>query len=318
MSLSAAMIQGNLVMTNKHIIALFGGAVLLYLLVHKTVIEPTREAVSKQKRLEGEIVQIDQTLGHYQQAIEEFDVARGSSLTADPVLGMQRYQQWLLKRMKGSDRSSVSASLIAEEVSFGWLAQFQINCEASMEWIAELVNELELTPLTHRIRFMKVDRVDRSDSFSLSCTLETAFLRGSSSIGEWPLAERKQPRQHLLQASRFTRGYQKEREQPERLVKTEELPREPVKPQIDPLATVQLIGLVDIDQVLRAWIVDQRTGMELQVLIGETFAFGEDRFQVVEIGEAELVLQSAAETLVWSMGKTLRQAVSERGVRQAF
>ncbi len=239
-------------------------------------------------------------------------------LSGDPAIVVHRYQEWLLHRTHSIDGVSIVPATPIVEGEIGWRISFNLEGTAPVKWIAEFVDEINRTPLNHRIRFLDLHQAERNSELDLdfSMTLEALAIHGVDNRDEWPVPLESQSGEslaHVIQSIQpFSRGYNGP--PPAALVniaKPNDVSEVPETPKVDPLQTLRLVGSVVVNGVPQAWIVDSRTGREILLAQNQAFAFDSFKGIVKTIDRDFVDFASDEFATRWPLGATLRSVINQ-------
>ncbi len=298
------------------------GALFLWQLLGLLVLEPVRTRMQKMQALSAKLQDLQQELSRGERATQYCDAVRSKSVSETPAVVAHRYQQWLLTRTADLGTITVTPAAPTLEGAAGYRISFGVEGDCRLEDLAKLVNEICSTPLLHRISYLNVEPVregrNRSDEVHFSLTLESLALNGSETIEQIPapvLAVGGDLQSFLVVHRPFERGYNGP--PPPKTISTTNKDGEevaPVRPRVDPLTSVKLVGSVTVDGRQQAWVVDMRTQGEFTLGAEKVLELPKFSAIILSVDRDFIEIEVGATAVKWDMGTALRDALNRAAI----
>ncbi len=296
------------------------GGLLVIQTMQASVVQPIRVRLANLQQLDKKLHDSEQQIAHSRQVELDLRGAQQRSLSADPAIVSQLYQQWLLERTSSFSHASVTPLSPLSEDKLGWRVPLAVEGDAPADRIGALVDDLTALPLLHRISYLSIEPVDQNKpnkELHFKLTIDALALPGAVTADHFPQVDKRSSHpigklQTILATKRpFDRGYTGPTplvSKPQNKDATASKPA-PAPEVIDPLKSLKLIGSVVINDIQHVWLFDSKTQSEIALSEQQTLNFQNFTAQVTRITRDDITLLYREQPLRWEMGRSLREAL---------
>lgn len=243
-------------------------------------------------------------------AAGQFETGLELSLDQDTAIASTRYQQWIVQVTDslGVDSVRVTPGLPIEEGAIGNRLPFTIQITGSVPALNSLLSRLNQLPILHSINAVSIvaeDPRDQSELISARISTELLTLEGAGKGRSLPRVQSsgEQVATDYDLSDLFFLPL------PSGLPDIEAEQQKVTIEQSNPINTISLVAAFSSFGQSEAWFVDSDSEESYIVKSGEMLEVGQDRLQLVKVGNRDVILMINEERFRLELGDTLAKMV---------
>lgn len=284
-----------------------------------SVVEPFRHKSGELQDVQALINDLKDRISIHKRYSEYIQNSAKSSLPADVTTAAVRYQEWLQQLCQSTGMSSPTIVLkdTIKEDGLGNKVQASIRGMASLKSVGDLIDQLSVAQVTHRISGVKMrDWDSATNRVQIELDLDALAMKENTNLAFSPSIVADKMRglgDSLDRRNSFSRYVAPKLQPVEVAVSMDEsedlinsIPRPPL---VDSLASIRLVGIVERDGVSRALFHDSLKGVDMTVderreLQANQFVATAIRFEADRV-----ILKQGAREFPVSLGQTIRESL---------
>ncbi len=283
--------------------------------IYHVLMKPVNVKQAQLRNMQKQVRDAEFKVAHGDRAIRFLSDASTRCVASDPATVTLRYQEWLIKRTGMIPGIQVTAGTPIVEASLGARIPFIIEGEAEPSVVTDLLDEIQATPLLHRIDHLVVSqsngRNQKSKSVQFSFELEAWALNGAENLNALPnplpLSNRGELTQLIRDRRPFERGYFGQ--MAPKVVESDVKPKQTAasKPAVDKWKSFKLVGAVTFAGTPQAWFNDGHHQTEISLEVNALIDFDGFQGHIVHIDRDYIEVQGEnGKRLRWPLGASLR------------
>jgi len=263
---------------------------------NKWLADPLEGARRKNQKLREELVARERDFDKFRRVVKELDTLRNRSLPANADVARSLYRAWLLEMVGqvGFTNPNLDSSEPANRKGLYQVLSFNMRGRGTLPQLVKFLFEFYSANHLHQIRSLTISPLQGSDYLDLQMSIEALLL---------PKVERKdrlntQKSDRLASAS--LDDYQ--------TITQRNLFG--VSPAAEATAYTYLTSVTSVNGQPEAWFTVRTTDTVYKLRKGEVLEVGQFKGTIVDIADADVVIESEGERWLMTIGESLTKATA--------
>lgn len=273
------------------ILVFYGGD---WALRNKWLADPLEGVRKKNQKLRDELVTRERDFEKFRKVVKELDVLKTRSLPANADVARSLYRAWLLEVVSqaGFTNPNIDSSEPANRKGLYQVLSFSMRGRATLPQMVKFLYEFYSADHLHQIRSMAISPLQGNDYLDLQMSIEALIL---------PKIERKD----RLCSQKSDRLASPNLDDYQAITQRNLFG---VSPAAEATTYTYLTSVTSVNDQPEAWFTVRTTDTVYKLRKGDVLEVGQFKGTVVDIADADVILESDGERWLMTIGENLTRA----------